>query len=193
MTDALFEGRLVTLRAFEPGDAAAVEGYLNHPALIGRRYIPWSFSDTLPLSSQQVGSIVQKWGETEKGLVLAIVRPASGQVVGHAEGDWDWDPHNPSVSIVIDPAQQRQGYGSEALALVTRYLFETTPAHSVTAWIADWNQEGRRLAGRHGFQDSGRMRRAGLRQGVGYDLVITGLLRREWQAATREGGVGDAP
>ena len=193
MAVALFEGRLVRLRAFEPGDAAAIESYLNHPSLVGRRYIPWSFSDTLPLASQQVAAIVQKWGETEKGLVLAVVQQASGQVVGHAECNWEWDPHGPSVSAVIDPTQQRQGLGSEALALVLRYLFDYTPAHAVSAWLADWNEEGQRFAGRHGFHDSGRMRRVGLRQGAYFDLVVMDLLRCEWQAATREGGANHAP
>jgi len=193
VADAPFEGRLIRLRAFEPGDAAEVKAYLNHPALVGRRYVPWSFSDTVPLSSQQVAAIVQKWGETEKGLVLAVVQQASGQVVGHAECDWDWDPHNPSVSVVIDPAQQRQGLGSEALALLVRYLFDYTPAHTVACWIAGWNLEGQSLTRRHGFHDSGRMRRAGLRQGIYFDLVVMDLLRREWQAATRDGGASHAP
>jgi RimJ/RimL family protein N-acetyltransferase len=188
----LFAGRLVRLRAFEPEDTAAVAGYLNHPALVGRRHIPWSFSDFLPLAGPQMAAIVQKWGETEKGLVLAVVPQAGGQIVGHAEANWGWDPHNPCVSVVIDPAQQRLGHGSEALALLMSYLFDCTPAHTVTCWIADWNQEGRRLAARHGFRDSGRMRRAGLRQGVAFDLVIMDLLRREWQAAMREGGASHA-
>ena len=193
MADAPFEGRLIRLRAFEPGDEQAVEAYLNHPALVGRRYVPWSFSDTAPLSGQQVAAIVQQWGETEKGLVLAVVHRAGSQVVGHAQCDWDWDPHGPSVSVVIDPAQQRQGLGSEALALLLRYLFDYTPAHTVACWIAGWNREGRSLAARHGFHDCGRMRRAGLRQGAYFDLAIMDLLRREWQAATRDGGTGDAP
>jgi diamine N-acetyltransferase len=192
MADSPFEGRLIRLRPFEPGDAAAVESYLNHPARLGRRYIPWSFSDTLPLSSGQVAAILLKWGETEKGLVLAVVQRSSGQVVGHTECEWDWDPHNPTISVVIDPAQERQGLGSEALALSLRYLFDYTPANTVTCWIADWNQEGRRLAARHGFHDSGRMRRAGLRQGATFDVVVMDLLRREWQAMSQHGGEGHA-
>ena len=193
MADALFEGRLIRLRAFEPGDAAVVESYLNHPALQGRRYIPWSFSDTLPLSGSQVADIIQKWGATEKGLALAVAQKAGGQVVGHAECDWDWDPHNPTVSVVIDPARQRQGHGGEALALLLRYLFGFTPAHSVSCWIADWNREGRRLAAQHGFHDAGRLRRAGLWHGAPFDLVVMDLLRREWQAAPCEGGASHAP
>lgn len=193
MADGLFEGRLVRLRAFEPGDAAALDGYLNDPSLVGRRYIPWSFSDTLPLSSQQMAAIVQKWGEMEKGLVLAVVERANDQVVGHAEGNWEWDPHSPSVSVVIDPAKQRKGFGSEALVLLLRHLFDYTPAHAISVWIADWNQEGQRLARRYGFRESGRMRRAGLRQGAYFDLVVMDLLRREWQATTRDGGASHAP
>lgn len=193
MPDTPFEGRLIRLRAFEPDDAPAVEAYLNHPAVVGRRYVPWSFSDTAPLSGQQAAAILQQWAGTEKGLTLAVVQQASGQVVGHAGCDWEWDPHHPSVSLVIDPARQRQGLGSEALALLLGYLFDYTPAHNVACWIAGWNREGQSLARRHGFQDAGRLRRAGLHQGAYFDLVVMDLLRREWQAARRQGGTGDAP
>jgi RimJ/RimL family protein N-acetyltransferase len=181
MTISIFEDEAVVLRPFEPDDVAALGAYLNHPDLAGRRYIPWGFPDMAPLSQQKVQGIVQKWGEEEKGLCLAVVRAESHELVGHAECNWDWDPHAPSLSVVIAPAHQRHGYGSEVLRLLLRYLFEYTPAHNVTCWISDWNQEGRQFAARHGFQESARMRRAGIREGRYYDLVVADLLRPEWQ------------
>ena len=182
MIESLFEGESIRLRPFAPDDLPALGAYLNHPALEGRRYLPWHFPEREPLSQRQVEGVYQKWSEEEDGLRLAIVQRENGSLVGHGSCDWGWDPHAPNVVVVIAPDQQRQGYGSEALGLLLRYLFDNTVAHNVACWIDDWNEAGLRFAARHGFQQNGRMRRAGVRQGFYYDVIITDMLRPEWLA-----------
>jgi RimJ/RimL family protein N-acetyltransferase len=183
MMDSPFHSDRLALRPFEPEDVPALSAYLNRPDLAGRRYVPWDTPELAPLSRRQVEEIYQKWSQREKGLLLAIVRRESGDPIGHAECDWEWDPHCPSMSVVIAPVHQRQGYGSEALALLLNYTFAYLPAHVVTAWMADWNQPARQFAARHGFREAGRMRRVGMRQGRYFDLVVADLLRSEWAAA----------
>jgi RimJ/RimL family protein N-acetyltransferase len=182
-----FQGKLVTLRAFEPEDVPTLHTYLSHPDLIGRRYIPWESSEIFPLSRNQVEGIYSSWADEKKGIHLAVVLSESQELVGHAECDWGWDPHCPSISLVIAPAHQRKGYGSEVLNLLLRYLFEHTQAHNVSCWIADWNQAGRLFMEEHGFQECGRMRRVGIHEGKYFDFIITDLLRREWEQ-TEKGG-----
>jgi RimJ/RimL family protein N-acetyltransferase len=172
---------MTVLRPFEPEDVSALDSYLNHPDLTGRRYIPWAFPEEPPLSRQQVEAIVQKWNGAEKGFDLAIMHGESHELLGHAGCDWGWDPHCPSVSVAIAPSQQRRGYGSDALRLLLRYLFGHTPVHLVSCWISDWNQAALRFAREHGFQVAGRMRRVGIRGGQYFDVVVSDLLRAEWQ------------
>lgn len=181
-----FHADHVLLRAWEPGDAEGLHSLLNHPALIGRRYLPHSFPDGLPLSLRQVEQVLERWSEARDGFHLPAEHLTSGQVIGYAEADWRWDPHAPQVAVVVDPYQQRKGYGSEILDLVLTYLFEQTVAHAVHAWYADWNQAAAGFLARHGFQEAGRVRRAGLRQGGYYDLVAADLLRAEWVARREE-------
>jgi RimJ/RimL family protein N-acetyltransferase len=189
-TETLSSAETLILRPFEPEDVLKLEAYLNHPTLAGCRYLPWSFPDYLPLSRQQVTKIVEKWCQAEDGLNLAVVLRDGGNLIGHAECDWEWDPHNPSVSVVIDPAYQRQGFGSQALSLLLAYLYGYTPAHNVSCWIADWNQPALAFAAHHGFRECGRTRRAGIRQGAYFDVVVLDILRAEWQQG---GGRHNAP
>lgn len=176
-----FKAQDVYLRAFEPEDVPALHTYLNHPDLICRRYIPWKLPDDLPLSLEQVQSIHENWSKEEDGVHLAVVQGNSGELIGHAEMDWGWDPHCPGISIVIAPVQQRKGYGSQVMELLLHYLFENMPAHNVSCWIAEWNGEGRDFLRVHGFKESARMRRFGLREGAYYDLIVADLLRPEWE------------
>ena len=108
---------------------------------------------------------------------LAIEELASHDLIGHTECDWEWDPHNPSLAVVIAPTHQRKGFGLEACQLLLRYLFEYTPAHTVTCWIAEWNQPARQFGARSGFRESGRLRRAGIWGGQYYDIIVADLLR----------------
>jgi RimJ/RimL family protein N-acetyltransferase len=181
MTNLRFETDSLRLRPFEPDDVALLHQYLNHPELAGRRYIPWAFPELTPLSQQQVSAIVAKWSEAEDSLITAILHKDSGDLLGHAECDWGWDPHNPSLSVVIAPTRQRQGHASAAINLLLRYLFEQTPAYMVSCWVADWNEPGLRFAAQHGFQIAGRMRRAGIWHGQYFDVVVTYLPRSDWQ------------
>jgi len=182
----MFKGKQVSLLSFEPKDVTALHAYLNHPDLIGRRYIPWKFSEILPLSLKQLEAICQAWAESENEFHLGIISGEGQELVGHVACEWSWDVHCPAVSVVIAPAQQRKGFGSEALQLVLRYLFEHTPAHVAEGWVADWNQPARAFLGKHGFQENGRMRRAGIRQGRYYDFVVADILRPEWGRLRQE-------
>lgn len=179
----LFQTERTYLRPFEPADLSALQTYLNHPELAGRRYIPWGFSEDLPLSAKQVEGIYNKWCEGENEFHLAVVSQDKQEVIGHTELDWGWDPHCPFVAVLIAPSHQRQGYGSEVLSLLMRHLFENTPAHNVHSWMADWNQAARRFAKEHGFLESGCSRHEGLRQGKYFDAILVDILRPEWQAS----------
>jgi RimJ/RimL family protein N-acetyltransferase len=170
------------LRPFEPGDAPALLSLLNQPDLVGRRGLPWGFNEELPLSQGQVEKILGKWIEDEESLHLAVVQRASQELIGHVELDRGWDPHAPSIWLLIAPLHQRRGYGSEALHLLLDYLFEYTPAYNVSMWAADWNQPALAFARKHGFQECGLWRRDGWRNGAYVDGIVFDILRPEWKA-----------
>jgi ribosomal-protein-alanine N-acetyltransferase len=176
-----FRGERVILRAFESEDVPALHAYLNHPELAGRRYIPWDFPNEFPLAKKQVEDILTKWSEEKDGIHLAILLRGTMELIGHAECDWGWDPHCPHVAVVIDPAHQGKGYGSQVLQILVGYLYDNTPAHNVSGWMAEWNQAARSCAKRNGFRESGRWRRSGIREGKCFDGVLCDILRPEWE------------
>lgn len=178
----LFETEHLILRPFEHADLQALQEHLNHPELAGRRYIPWQFPEDLPLTDKQIEGIFDRWIVEERALHLAVRLREGQALIGHAELEWDWDPHCPYLALVIAPPYQRQGYGSEALYCLMRYLFENTLAHNVTGWVADWNQPALDFAQKHGFQLCGRSRREGMRMGAYYDGILFDILRPEWRA-----------
>jgi RimJ/RimL family protein N-acetyltransferase len=178
-----YTGDIIALRAFVQADLAALERYLNHPDLAGRRYIPWGFPQTAPLSTAQIEKILLKWQEVERGLRLAVVWPKEQAVIGHLSLDWGWDPLSPDIGVVISPEYQRRGCGSEALQMGLRYLFEETPAHSVgSTWVADDNQPALAFMEKHGFQMGGQARWVGMNSGQPFNMLAGDILKSEWLA-----------
>jgi len=176
----LFQGNLINLRPFEPEDIPALQAYLNHPDLVGRRYLPSGYSEIVPLSRKGVQTIYEKIVGFEEEVCLAVTLLESGKLVGHAGCYWGWDTHCPEIYLVIAPDHQRHGYGTEVIEQLLRYLFEHTPAHVVTSWAAVWNASGVHFLMKHGFHQAGRSRRAGIYQGSYFDLVVADMLRQEW-------------
>ncbi|MDD4903795.1 MAG: GNAT family protein [Candidatus Bipolaricaulis sp.] len=183
-----YETERTALRALEPEDATPIQAYLNDAALIGCRHLPWSLQDVAPVSRAQVAAAIEEWGKAKAGFTLGIEAKASGRLIGHAGCDWNWDPHCPSLAVVIAPSQQRAGLGSEVSRLLLEVLFLETPAHTVIGWLTSWNAPALAFAAAHGFSECGRIPRAGLRDGAYYDDIVVDLLRREWLA--RRGGGG---
>ena len=176
-----FSNGVITLRRFTPEDVPDLQSYLNHPDLTGRRYIHWDFSQDLPLTPNQVGSLIDKWNEAEEGATFALVKQEDQALIGHVSSSRGWDPHMPDSTVVIAPAYQRQGYGTQAISLLLDYLFDFTIAHNVSIGIMDWNQPALAFAEAMGFSRAGVLRRESFRGGKFCDEVILDILRPEWK------------
>ena len=180
MREEHFRTERVALRALESTDAGALQTYLNDPALLGRRYIPWGMADIAPLSLSRVEEILDSWAKEKKALTLGIELRETGELVGHTGWYWGWDTHCPSVWIAVATDHQRVGIGSDVLLLLLTHLFENTPAHNVNGWIAGWNDAGLAFARAHGFIETGRIPRCGIRDGAYYQEVMVDILKPEW-------------
>jgi RimJ/RimL family protein N-acetyltransferase len=185
MSQFQFRSQSILLRAFESVDTPQLQAYLNDPDLVGRRYVPDGFSDLVPLSTRQVEAIVEQWQKETESWTLAIADANTGELVGHVRADWEWDPHCPSVCVVLAPAGRHRGYGSAALGLAVGYLFLETPAHVVSGWVASWNDPALAFAARNRFRQAGRRPCAAMHGGVFTSDVAFDLLRSEWETAGR--------
>jgi len=171
----------IYLRPFTAEDTSALQAYLSNPELAGRRYIPWKFEQLLPLPANQAAAVTAPWNEGEDARTYAVVKQDDQTVIGHVTAEWGWDPHMPECTVTIDPAHQRQGYGSQALTLAIDYLYDFSVAHNISNWVVEWNQAGRAFAEKMGFRYAGQLRRADYHGGRFYDEIVFDLLKPEWR------------
>jgi RimJ/RimL family protein N-acetyltransferase len=176
-----FSNEAVTLRPIHASDRERIGGYLNDPAMFGLRQVE---PDTLaPLGEQAVAATLDEWAAPKSGLALAIVPADAEDAVGYALCDWGWDAINPWIGVAVAPAHRRRGYGTAAVTLVVRWLFDHTLAHSIQAWTPAWNEPGIAFLEALGFSGAGGVRRAWLRNGEWFDDLAFDVLESEWEGS----------
>lgn len=84
--------------------------------------------------------------------------------------------------LSIRPTLRRQGYASEAIALVLRYYFHERRYQKVNVEVYSFNQPSMRLHESLGFVQEGRLRRMQYSAGQYHDALIYGMTREEFDA-----------
>ena len=116
---------------------------------------------------------------------LVVVDPSSDALVGRVTRYWQSE-ETLWLSVGIDiffEARWGAGLGHEALGLWCEYLFDAMPNLArldLRTWAG--NERMVRLAGRLGFREEARFRKARVVAGGHFDALGFGILREEWAA-----------
>lgn len=121
------------------------------------------------------------WSE-DKGLLLIINEAAA--LIGHIEffKPVDYLDGYELSYLIYDTAERGKGVASEAVRLLTRYLFDTKKVNRVQLIIHPENVASKRVAEKNGFIHEGVMRGAWYHRGRYHDVEVYALLRREFDA-----------
>ena len=95
---------------------------------------------------------------------------------------WLWNTTLPRVF----PGRVRTLRYFEALRLMLRFAFHELNLHRLQLTVFAYNEAAIRLYERLGFQREGAFREYLLRDGKRYDMLLYGLLAREWEAQSKD-------
>ncbi len=149
----VLRGSRVTLRPLRPDELDAI--------VDGRRLLDESAHISVGDERERVQRRIERSGRLVEGrLDLGI--EAEGRLVGEidARGPEGFIPRGVfELGIALfDPGSRGQGYGSEALKLLTDHLFEAERAVRVQAGTAVGNTAMKRVLHKLGFAEEGTMR-----------------------------------
>ena len=140
----------------------------------------------------QAGSLAMSIAEAKKSVAAMVdeqkhpfafhwVITLAGQPIGRVKG-WEVSPYNGYIQLGYDvgPTYRNQGYMSEAVAAVIRYLLVEAEANRVYCSVRESNLPSRRVCEKCGMQHEGVMRQHYAQQDGGYDDVhIYGIVRSD--------------
>jgi RimJ/RimL family protein N-acetyltransferase len=179
----MYTGEKVRLREYRKEDAALAQAYMNDPEikrLLGGPPFPLTLWDEEKWVAQQ--------SARSDTYSFAIETLSDTRYIGGCGiNQLDWKNRVVELGIFIgDKAYWDQGYGTDALKVLLRFVFAQLNMHKVSLRVLSFNARAQKVYKRLGFQEEGRLREERFVDGEYYDLVIMGLLQEEYYATKEE-------
>jgi RimJ/RimL family protein N-acetyltransferase len=181
---SIWQGKLVRLRAIEPGDWEAFMRFdqdSDDMRSAGMLFEPRSAEGYRRWARERA----EKQPDVRSDqFELAVESLAEECVVGgigtHQD---DRRAGTFGCGLGISREFQRRGYGSEAVVLLLRYMFGERRYQKCNVGVYAYNTASLRLFVKLGFVEEGRRRRAEFLAGRYYDEVLLGITVEEFAAA----------
>jgi RimJ/RimL family protein N-acetyltransferase len=179
----LMRGEHVYLAAVEEPDMATISQWTKDSDYL-RLYDSRAAG---PRTVAEITSEIKEAQRSETGYIFGIRRRDDDRLIGLVELDGISWPHGTSfLSIGIGEARHRgQGYGRDAMNLLLRFAFDELNLHRLCLTVFAYNESAIALYKRMGFVREGVYREHLQRDGQRYDMILYGMLRREWQVPDR--------
>ncbi len=165
---------VVTLRAWEAGDAPAVFEACQDPLI--SRFVPVPVPYAIESAHEFIGRSLAAWeGDDERP--FAIVDHGTGVLVGSIARYGPWG-HRAQFGYWIAPPVRGLGFATRALRLITDWTLETTDLIRLDLYTHPDNDASKRVAERAGYVFEG-VRKAWYidREGKPVDAVFYALVR----------------
>ena len=172
----------VSLRKFEPGDAAAVHRWFNNSdatATLMERRTGFSEQD----AKGWVERAIDDSGEDRK---FAIVVEGHPEPVGFTALYGLFRQTAPELGALIGDDVRGKGVGRRAEALTIAKAFDEYGAHRVYGRIPSVNEAAKRVVTSLGWRHEGTMRSHLSRDGELADCEVWGVLPEEFRTATKD-------
>ncbi|MFD1395263.1 GNAT family N-acetyltransferase [Kroppenstedtia eburnea] len=178
MVESILIGERVRLTALEEKDLATVATWSRDDHFMRRL----DAEASVPRTESQLKKWLAEHHESDKGFLFALRPPEGEELIGFIEIDGIlWNHRTGWISIGIgSPEHRGRGWGREAMSLALRFAFQELNLHRLQLTVISYNTDAIRLYERLGFTREGTYREFLEREGQRWDMLLYGLLRREW-------------
>ncbi|WP_190037075.1 GNAT family N-acetyltransferase [Streptomyces fructofermentans] len=176
---SFWTGPRVRLRAIEPDDWTAFRRFAEDEEGLGDLLdVPRSAESFRAWATEHSAQ-----GPGADSFRLVVEAVDTGEAVG-AVSSQHADPRAGRFEhgVTIGAEHRRRGYAAEAVVLLLRFMFTERRFHKCQASVLAYNEGSLALHRRLGFVEEGRLREHVFAAGRHHDLVVLGLLAREFTA-----------
>lgn len=176
----LFHGSKVRLTSIKELDIEVIEEWFNDVTFL--RY--YDMFPALPQSHKDINQMLEEFADSFTKYIFAIRANDSDNIIGIIGfDDIIWSNGVATVFIGIgDKNYTGKGLGKEALNLLLDFGFHELNFYRIQLNVIGYNAGAIKLYEDAGFIKEGTFREFIHRDGKRYDLLLYGLLRKEWQA-----------
>ncbi len=178
-------GDRIRLRHAEKEDLPTFVKWLKDPE------VREGISMYLPMSMAEEEGWFEKMLErppVERSLCIEVKRGSDWTLVGNC-GYFNIEDRIRAAELGIligEKSEWSKGYGSETMALLLRFGFDTLNLNRIWLRVYENNPRAVRAYEKAGFVHEGRYRQGQFAGGKYYDVLLMSALRDEWRAANPE-------
>ena len=170
----------VVLREWSMGDLACVQaasraGYARGSTL------PVHYTD-----DEGRAWVERQWSKQQagQGLSMAITQADTGEAIGMVYVGLRGLQGHGALGYWLIPEVHRQGYGSEAVDLISRWVLRETDVYRVAAFVEPLNEASKALLRKCGFTEEGTLRsflrfEDGVSDALSFSLLASDLADRQ--------------
>jgi len=170
------KAKRVSLRALGAGDLERTLEWVNDSEVT-------KYTGTLfPISASEHQQWYQELLKDRTRRMFALVTSDGKHIGNIGLREIDWVARNAEVLVYIGEGEFRgKGYGTEAIAALADFVFQRLNLHKLYARVFSYNDRAMKSFERCGFRSEGLLREHVFRDGRYHEVVILGLLQKEWE------------
>ena len=175
----MIEGKLVNLRAVEPGDAERAFKWINDRDVT--RYLMARYPASLAFENEWAANAAKPNDYSEARFAIET---KDGVHIGFC-GLHRGRPEDRAVDlgIMIGEEQYRDGgYGTDTMLTLVGFAFDQMNVHRVALGVFEYNPRAQAVYRKVGFTEEGCDRKAHYEDGRYWDVIRMSVLKDEWRA-----------
>lgn len=175
----MYTGKLVRLREYNKEDAKLAQKYINEPS------VKKNLTPSVPFLICEWEE--EKWVQSNSAFSTSNYSFAietlndSKYIGGCGINTINWLSRTSEIGIFIgDTNYQSKGYGSDALKILIKFIFNQMNIRKIKLNVYDFNERAIRCYKKLGFKVEGTLRDELFRDGKYYDIIQMGLFKEEF-------------
>ena len=173
-------GRSVRLRAVTREDLPRFVEWFSDPDV--RRYLDMYLPFSLAQEERWFDNLLERMEKRETVMFTIETGEDDARIGNISLFDVNWKDRHAELGITIgDQDYWSRGYGTDAIRTMLELAFYQMNLHRVALRVHADNARAIRAYEKVGFRHEGSLRESVFREGIYYDMVVMGILDREFE------------
>lgn len=178
MNTSLFhslEGRNIYFKSLSTNDTREIHNYASDEEV--SRFIGWNLMDTVDETREYVETMLKR-ESAGTHLYASIVLKSTQAIIGTAMiFNFDQKANRAEIGYVFHKEHWGKGYGSESVALMSDFAFESLNLNKLYASVVDANIGSARILKKNGYELEGRLKDHYFIEDNYYDALLFGRIQ----------------
>lgn len=169
------EGKNICFKTLSTNDAQEIHNYASDEEV--SRFIGWKLMKTLSETSLFIEEMLRR-EQAGTHLYASVALKSTQQIIGTVMiFNFDKEANQAEVGYVFHRDHWGKGYGTESVALLSNFAFESLKLHKLHAGIVDANIGSAHILVKNGFELEGRLKDHYFIENKYYDALLFGKIQ----------------